>query len=381
MSDITYNFPRAIHFGWGEAENIAQRAESYGRNVLIVSDSGIVNAGLLKPIQDALEDASFSVTVYDKVQPNPTYLNVDEATVLYKENGCDLILGLGGGSPIDTAKGVLVMANHTGDQHEYYRGTPNQKPITADVPPLIAVPTTSGTGTEVSRGAIITDKTNRKRSLGSVHLLPIMVILDPKLTTTMPKGLTAFTGLDALSHSVEAYAINRYSPMCDAYSEKGIQLISESLVKAYNDGSQQKPRMDMSMASCFGAMAFMKGLGVVHSLAHQLSTQCNIPHGAACGIMMPHAIRYNLIEEATHAKYEYIAKKLSGDNTATANNAPDAIAHLLTTLNVSSKLSHWKVSDEDIEIMSENAMLDHCHPRNPVKCTRDTMRQLYKAAL
>lgn len=125
LSDITYNFPRAIHFGWGEAENIAQRAESYGRNVLIVSDSGIVNAGLLKPIQDALEDASFSVTVYDKVQPNPTYLSVDEATVFYKENGCDLILGLGGGSPIDTAKGVLVMANHTGDQQEYYRGNPH----------------------------------------------------------------------------------------------------------------------------------------------------------------------------------------------------------------------------------------------------------------
>lgn len=381
MSNITYNFPRAIHFGWGEAENIAHLVEAHGKNVLIVTDKGIVNAGLLKPIKDALEAASYSVTVYDGVQPNPTYMNVDEATALYKENSCDMVIGLGGGSPIDAAKGVLVMANHPSDQHMYYGGAADQKPITADVPPLIAVPTTSGTGSEVSRGAIITDKTNRKRSLGSVHLLPKTVILDPKLTATMPKGLTAFTGLDALSHSVEAYAIDRYSPMCDAYAEKGVQLISESLVKAYNDGSQQQPRMDMSMASSFGAMAFMKGLGVVHSLAHQLSTQCDIPHGAACGIMMPHAVRYNLEEPATHPKYEHIAKTLSGDNTATAQDAPDVITNLLDSLKVPSKLGQWNVTDEDIEVMSENAMLDHCHPRNPVKCTRDTMRQLYKAAI
>jgi 4-hydroxybutyrate dehydrogenase len=381
LSNITYNFPRAIHFGWGEAENIAHLVEAHGKNVLIVTDKGIVNAGLLKPIKDALEAASYSVTVYDGVQPNPTYMNVDEATALYKENSCDMVIGLGGGSPIDAAKGVLVMANHPSDQHMYYGGAADQKPITADVPPLIAVPTTSGTGSEVSRGAIITDKTNRKRSLGSVHLLPKTVILDPKLTATMPKGLTAFTGLDALSHSVEAYAIDRYSPMCDAYAEKGVQLISESLVKAYNDGSQQQPRMDMSMASSFGAMAFMKGLGVVHSLAHQLSTQCDIPHGAACGIMMPHAVRYNLEEPATHPKYEHIAKTLSRDNTATAQDAPDVITNLLDSLKVPSKLGQWNVTDEDIEVMSENAMLDHCHPRNPVKCTRDTMRQLYKAAI
>lgn len=381
MSNITYNFPRAIHFGWGEAENIAQRVEDLGKNVLIVTDKGIVNAGLLKPIQESLEYASFSITVYNGVQPNPTYLNVEEATALYKENGCDVVIGLGGGSPIDTAKGVLVMANHSRDQHEYYRGTKDMKPITADVPPLVAVPTTSGTGSEVSRGAIITDKSNRKRSLGSVHLLPITTILDPKLTATMPKGLTAYTGLDALSHSVEAYAIDFYSPMCDAYAKKGVHLVSESLVKAYNNGSQQKPRMDMSMASSFGAMAFMKGLGVVHSLAHQLSTQCDIPHGAACGIMMPHAVRYNLVESATHPKYRYIAMKLTGNKEASAQDAPDAITDLLDSLKVPSGLGQWKVTDEDIEVMSENAMLDHCHPRNPVKCTRDTMRQLYEAAI
>jgi alcohol dehydrogenase class IV len=128
-------------------------------------------------------------------------------------------------------------------------------------------------------------------------------------------------------------------------------------------------------------MAFMKGLGVVHSLAHQLSTQCDIPHGAACGIMMPHAVRYNLSELATHPKYRYIAMKLTGNKEATAHDAPDAITDLLDSLKVPSGLGQWKVTDEDIEVMSENAMLDHCHPRNPVKCTRDTMRQLYEAAI
>lgn len=381
MSNITYNFPRTIHFGWGEAENIAKRVEAHGKKVLIVTDNGIVNAGLLKSIQDRLEDASISVSVYDGVQPNPTHMNVDEATAFYKENGCDMVMGLGGGSPLDAAKGVLVMANHPGDQHDYYGGAPDRKPITGDVPPFIAVPTTSGTGSEVSRGAIITDKTNRKRSFGSFHLLPKTVILDPKLTATMPKRLTAFTGLDALSHSAEAYVIDRYSPMCDAYAEKGIHLISESLVKAYNDGSQQKPRMDMSMASSFGALAFMKGLGVVHSLAHQLSTQCDIPHGAACGIMMSYAVKFNLEEPATHPKYRYIARTLSRGKMDTAEDAPKAITNLLGSLNVPTKLGQWNVSDEDIEIMSANAMLDHCHPRNPVKCTREIMRQLYEAAL
>ncbi|MCW4049852.1 MAG: iron-containing alcohol dehydrogenase [Candidatus Bathyarchaeota archaeon] len=382
MSEIIYNFPPSIHFGWGELANLAQYVKTLnGKHVFIVTDQGLVMTGILGIVEERLQEVEIEYTIFDGVQPNPTYKNVHEGLTKYREHECDLVLAVGGGSPMDAAKAILVMTRHPGELANYYSGAEKKLQITDDLPPFLVVPTTSGTGSEVSRGAIITDDKNRKRAIGSRHLLPKTVILDPSLTVSMPSRLTAFTGLDALSHNLEAYAVDRYAPLADAFAKEGINLVAKSLVKAQRDGSDQTARMDLMMASTMGALAFMKGLGVIHSLAHQLSTQCDIPHGAACGIMTPHAIRYNLDVKSTWPKYKDMAKTFTGDPNAKVKDAPMVIEKLLENLGVETSLSEWGVTDEDIEIMSSNAMLDHCHPRNPRKCTQETMRNLYEAAL
>ncbi len=381
MSSIGYNFPGAIHVGWGESDKIAIHVSELGEGkTFIVTDNGVINAGILKKITQSLDEAGMPHIIFDGVQPNPTDKIVYEGVAKYREENCNIILAVGGGSPIDAAKGILVMARHPGTLKNYYRGAPDYTPITSDIPPFIVVPTTSGTGSEVSRGAIITDENNRKRSIGRRYLLPKTVILDPQLTVTMPPKLTAYTGLDALSHSVEAIAVNIYAPVADAFAREGLRLVSESLVKAYESGSEEKPRMDMMNASSLGALAFQKGLGVVHSLAHQLSTQCNIPHGAACGILIPHVIRFNLRELSTHRVYKEVAEIFRG-RIASAEDAPAAIEELIEALDVPSKLCDWGVTEEDIDVMAPNAMLDHCHPRNPRRCSEEDMRALYRVAM
>ena len=214
---------------------------------------------------------------------------------------------------MDAAKAILTLTSHPGKLEQYYVGAPGRKMLTAKTPPFIAIPTTSGTGSETSRGAIITDASNRKRAVSSPLLLPKTVILDPSLTVGMPPKLTAYTGLDALSHNLEAFAVDAYAPICDAFAREGMRLVAKSLLVAYRDGADRMARSDMMMASTMGSLAFMKGLGVVHSLAHQLSSQRGIPHGAACGIMMPHAIRFNLAEEKTWPKYAEVAELLGGE--------------------------------------------------------------------
>ena len=381
MSSFTYNFPDSIHAGWGESEKIPRYvSELGGGKTFIVTDSGVRKAGMVDKITMNLDEAGIRYSVFDEVQPNPTERNVYDGVARYREEGCGDVLAVGGGSPIDAAKGILVMARHPGTLRNYYRGEPDFIPITGDVPPFTAVPTTSGTGSEVSRGAIITDESNRKRAIGSRHLLPRTVVLDPQLTVTMPPRLTAHTGLDALSHSVEAIAVDVYAPMADAFAREGLRLVSKSLVKAYRDGSERKPRMDMMYASSLGALAFHKGLGVVHSLAHQLSTQCGVPHGAACGIMTPHAIRFNLEEPGTHRAYKEVAEIFTGRD-AEAEDAPAVIEELIQALDVPATLSEWGVTEEDINVMAPNAMLDHCHPRNPRRCSEEDMRALYRAAM
>ena len=380
MSNITYNFPASIIFGWGEAENIADHVKSIeALKPLIVTDEGLEKTGILRQIRESLEKKGSCYAVFKGVHPNPTEPDVENGLKVYKDEGCDSVIALGGGSPMDAAKAILTMANHPGELELYYVGASGRRMITGVIPPFIAIPTTSGTGSEASRGAIITDSYNRKRSVSSPRLLPRIVVLDPSLTVGMPPKLTAYTGLDALSHSLEAFAVDVYAPICDAFAREGMRLVSKSLLKAYAEGSNREARSDMMMASTMGSLAFMKGLGVVHSLAHQLSSQRGIPHGAACGIMMPHAVRFNLSEKKTWQRYREVAGILGGEENA--EEVPVLLEKLLSALGVEQRLNKWGVTEEDIRVMSRNAMLDHCHPKNPRACTEDSMAGLYRAAL
>jgi len=389
---MIYNFPESIHFGWGEAENIGRLAKGLGfTTALIVTDEGVERVGLLDGVKTSLKREGISFETFNGVQPNPTDLNVEEGVKAYRETNCDAVIAVGGGSPMDAAKGIVLMTRHPGSLREYYSGEDPRRPVTSDVPPFIAVPTTSGTGSEASRGGIITDTSeNRKRVIGSRHLLPKTVILDPQLTVSMPPRLTAYTGLDALSHSIEAFVVDRYAPLADAFAREGMRLVTDSLVKAYDAGEDRRAREDMMLASTMGAMAFHKGLGVVHSLAHQLSPQVEIPHGAACGIMLPHAIRFNVGEgpamDRTAIRYAEVASifgvEAEGITMADlAKEAAEVVDKLLIRFSVPTKLGDWGASEEDLDVMARNAMLDHCHGRNPRPCTEADMRALYETAL
>lgn len=381
MQICTFTFPPRIEFGIGAVNNLGKWVQDFkSKAPFIVTDEGIVKAGILTKIQKSLEEASLQYEVYDKVQPNPLDQNVNEGATLYRKGTHDLIIGLGGGSPIDAAKGIQVLATVPGTIDKYFiENTPPE--VTPDVK-LIAIPTTAGTGSEVGTGGVITDsKTNRKRFVRSGR--PNLALVDPELMKTMPLSVTAGTGMDALSHCIEAYVSINYSPIADGIALKGIQLIEENLRLAVKDGNNMEARAYMAMAATMGGLAMSKDLGAIHSVSHQLSTQRDIPHGVANSIMLPHGMQFNL--EVVMNKFVDISYAFGVDISGismeeAAVAAIKAVRQLSQDIGLPQKLSEVGVKREDIPLMAKNAMLDFVHATNPRTCSEEDMRQLYEKA-
>ncbi len=371
-----------VLLGPGAAKEVGQAFQAAGgKKVLVVTDSGVVKAGLLHLIQQSLEKAKIPHEIFDRVEPNPSDRTVMEGVRLFQKTGCNGILGVGGGSPLDASKAIQIMASHPGEIHEYY-GPAAASKIILPRPYLIAVPTTSGTGSEVSRGAVITNtKTNTKSVIRTGP--SSLAILDPEMTLTLPPNLTAATGMDALSHHIEACVSNVYQPVCTALALEGVRLVGRSLKKAVEKGDDLDARTDMAVASMMGALAFQKGLGAVHSLAHQLSTEADVHHGVANAVMLPHVMRFNI----PHAREELVqvARALGEkvDSLTAAQAAEQAcagVARLSSSIGLPSRLRDVGVKENQIPPMAEKAMADWCHPFNPRPCTKDDMVSLYKAA-
>jgi 4-hydroxybutyrate dehydrogenase len=371
-----------VRLGAGTAQEVGEALQAEGgKRVLIVTDPGVVKAGLLSPIQQSLEKAKISCEIFDRVEPNPSDRTVMEGVRLFQKIGCHGIVGVGGGSSLDASKAIQVMSSHPGEIYEYF-GPAAATKITLPRPYLIGIPTTSGTGSEVSRGAIITNtKTNTKSVLRTGP--STLAILDPEMTLTLPPQLTAATGMDALSHHIEACVSNIYQPVCTALALEGIRLVGRSLKKAVEKGNDLEARTDMAVASMMGALAFQKGLGAVHSLAHQLSTEADVHHGIANAVMLPHVMRFNL----PHAREELaqVARALGEkvDSLSAAQAAEQAcagVARLSSSIGLPSRLRDVGVKENQIPSMAENAMADWCHPFNPRPCTKEDMAALYRAA-
>ncbi|MBM4333444.1 MAG: iron-containing alcohol dehydrogenase [Deltaproteobacteria bacterium] len=371
----------SVRLGAGTAKEVGLSFQSAGaKKVLIVTDGGVVKAGLLEPLKNSLQEAKLSFEIFDRVEPNPSDKTVMDGAQLFKKTGSNAILGVGGGSPLDASKAIQVMVSHPGEIHEYF-GVAAASKITLPRPYLIAVPTTSGTGSEVSRGAVITNtKANTKSVIrtGPSNL----AIIDPEMTLTMPPFLTAATGMDALSHHIEARVSNQYQPICSALALEGIRLVGKSLKRAVHKGDDLDARLDMAVASMTGALAFQKGLGAVHSLAHQLSTEADVHHGVANSILLPHVMRYNLpqsreelvlIAQALGAKIDSLPLEEA------AEQACKEVARLSSEIGLPSRLRTVGVKEEQIPAMADKAMGDWCHPFNPRPCTKDDMVALYQA--
>ncbi|HSR10267.1 MAG TPA: iron-containing alcohol dehydrogenase [Thermodesulfobacteriota bacterium] len=352
------------------------------RKVFVATDDGVVKAGLLKSPLAALENASIPYEVFKDIEPNPSDRTIMAGAEAFKKTGCSAVLGLGGGSALDAAKAIQVMACHPGHVSEYF-GVAAASKINHGVKPyLIAVPTTSGTGSEVSRGSIITNTATNTKCVMRAGI-PSLAVIDPEMTVSMPPFLTAATGMDALSHNIEAAVSHVYHPVCMSLALEGIRLVRKSLRKAVEAGSDLEARLDMAAASMMGALAFQKGLGTVHSLAHQLSTDANVHHGVANSILLPHVIRFNS-GHASAAILE-IARAWGQDvNSLSPAAAGERVCAAITRLSVEiglpQRLRDVGVKEDQITPMAQKAMGDWCHPFNPRPCTQADMEYLYRQA-
>ena len=385
---FSYMFPAHVRFGVGAVHAIAQESKQlWGTRTLIISDHGVVAAGLLKPVTRILDDADIGYDICDKVAPNPTDTFVEETAARFRSDGHNLLIALGGGSVIDAAKGTQIRMTHPGHIRDYFVSGEGDQKIIPNMPPLIALPTTSGTGSETSAAAVLTDtRDNVKKAVYSPHIRPAVAIVDPELTLGLPPAITAATGMDALTHCIEASVCKYYSPIGKAIALGGIELVTKSLVHAFEQGDDIDARTDMAMAAVMGGFAFGTGggLGTVHAMAHQLSTEIGLPHGTANAILLPHVMAFNGEEHAE--AYVPVARALGVDSSGmnasdAAQAAGAAVRTLCDRLAIPQNLRDTGITQDHIAGMVPQAMTDVCLRQNPRRCAVNDIKELYEQAL
>ena len=391
VQEMVYGFfiPSVTLIGIGASKQIPEKIKALGGSKpLVVTDKGITGCGLTKQITDLLDAAGMKYEVYDETIPNPTDNNVHAGVDVYKKKKCDSLISLGGGSSHDCGKGIGLVVANGGKIHDFEGVDKSSKPM----PPYLAVNTTAGTASEMTRFCIITD-TSRKVKMAIVdwRVTPGIAIDDPMLMVGMPPALTAATGMDALTHAVEAYVSTIATPMTDACAQKAIELIAKYLRKAVANGKDVEAREGMCFAQYLAGMAFNNAsLGHVHAMAHQLGGFYDLPHGECNAILLPHVERANM--NAKLERFVDMAKFL-GENVeglsirAAAEKCLDAIKQLSTDVGIPAGLIELgkrygkNVKKEDIAIMTANAQKDACGFTNP-RCLKDAdVTAIYEAAL
>ncbi len=369
------NYITQIQFEPGALALLRQECERIGINrPLIVTDPGIKAAGILRQAIDALP--TMDKAVYDQTPSNPTEAAVRAATNMFHDNGCDGLIALGGGSAIDCAKGVAIAARHEGPLKTYATIEGGSPRITERCVPLIAVPTTSGTGSEVARGAILILDDGRKLGFHSWHLVPRAAICDPDLTLGLGPRMTAATGMDAVAHCMETFMAPAFNPPADGIALDGLERAWNHIERATRDGNDREARLNMMSASMQGAMAFQKGLGCVHSLSHSLGgIDPRLHHGTLNAVFLPAVVQFNAQAESIRKerRLERLARAMG---LASADAIGNAIKDMNQRLGLPAGLAAMGVVAEQFEAIIDGAMVDHCHKTNPRIATRDDYRAM-----
>ena len=368
-----------VHLGFGTVNELKSECARVGiRRPMIVTDKGVAAAGLAQRAIDAT--GGLPVTVFDETPSNPTEAMVLKATAQYKDAGCDGLIAIGGGSSIDLAKGIAIAATHPEPLTTYATIEGGSTKITEAAAPLIAIPTTAGTGSEVARGAIIILEDGRKLGFHSWHLLPKSAICDAELTLGLPPALTAATGMDAIAHCIETFLAPAFNPPADGIALDGLERAWANIERATRDGADRDARLNMMSASMQGAMAFQKGLGCVHSLSHPLGGvkvdgKTGLHHGTLNAVVLPAVLRFNETAEAVVRDNRYARMRRVMNLPAGADLA-QAVHDLTARLGLPTGLRQMGVPEEALEHVVEGALLDHCHKTNPRIATADDYRRM-----
>ncbi len=370
-----------INIEFGARRLLAAECERIGiKKPLIVTDAGVKAAGVLALVLSALPD-SLHGPVFDGTPSNPTEAAVREATSMFNEQGCDGIIAIGGGSSLDCAKGVAIAARHAGPLKTYATIEGGSALITEAAVPLIAVPTTSGTGSEVARGAIVIVDDGRKLGFHSWHLMPRAAICDPELTLGLPPGLTAATGMDAIAHCMETFMAAPFNPPADGIALDGLARGWAHIERATRDGQDRDARLNMMSTSVQGAMAFQKGLGCVHSLSHSLGGKNpRLHHGTLNAVFLPAVVRFNA-SAATVVNEHRLDRMAGAMGLASGGDIPEAIKAMNARLGLPSGLTEMQVPADWFDRIIDGALADHCHKTNPRIASADEYRQLLNESM
>ena len=374
------NYVTQIQLEFGAVKLLPQECERVGiRRPLVVTDTGVRAAGVLQKALDAM--GGMKVVVFDQVPSNPTEAAVRAAVEVYRTNDCDGLIAVGGGSPIDCAKGVAIAATHEGPLTHYATIEGGSTRITDKVAPVIAVPTTSGTGSEVARGAIIIVDDHRKLGFHSWHLVPKAAICDPELTLGLPPKLTAATGMDAIAHCMETFMSAAVNPPADGIALDGLERGWASIERATKNGQDRDARFNLMSASIEGSLAFQKGLGCVHSLSHSLGgVDPRQHHGTLNAVFLPAVIRFNASAESMR-KERRLERMAHAMGLKSANDVADAVKDMNARLGLPSGLAEMGVQREWFGRTIAGAMADHCHKTNPRLATEQDYEEMLAASM
>ena len=382
MKNSNWNYPTIMWVGENRIKDIGLACKTLNiKKPLLVTDSGLANSEIVKKTLEKLNNENIITEIYSNVTGNPTGTNVNEGVIYYKKKNCDGVIAFGGGSGLDVGKAVAFMSGQTLPIWDFEDVGNNWTKANSDkIAPIIAVPTTAGTGSETGRASVIlNEETGVKNIIFHPKFLPSIVILDPLLTVGLPPEITAATGMDALAHNLEAYCAPGFHPMADGIALEGIKLVKEWLLEAVNNGSNVEARMNMLTAASMGSTAFQKGLGAIHSLSHPINALNNVHHGLSNAIFMPYVLTFNknVIENKIIKVCEYLEiKEKSFDGFL------NWILDLRKKLNIPHKLSEV-IKEEDLELdrLSIMALNDPSTSGNPKRLTENDMKILYQHSM
>lgn len=378
-----FNYPTTILYGDGSLKEMIKRIKATYKlsKPLIVTDKMLVKIGIVDQAIKELKEQGLNYSVFDEVHPNPIEEDVEKGTSIFKKENCDCVIAIGGGSPMDAAKVIMVAATHPGPLEKYDDTKGGDAFITNPLPLLFAVSTTAGTGSEVGRsGVIILKASGEKTIIFHPKLLPTIAALEPKLTKDLPPHLTAATGIDAFTHCLEAFLAPGFHPMADGIAIEGMRLVLMNLGKAVKNGSDLEARGQMQLAASMGATAFQKGLGMIHSLAHPLSSECDMHHGLANALMLPESIKF-LESQSLNADQKHRLERVQaifeefGMKKATLSQS---CSEYFKSLGIQFGLQNHKVRKDQIAKLSEKAFKDPCHGSNMIPVNQEQLKAVYE---